>query len=268
MVNTMSNAQKEDSDQSRRRFLRWGLFLPIFVGALLMLSIGMADVILSYQATTSVGPNVATSLYYQDGTNYALAHADGYTTITCAGSLPATATPCGGLNPAAGQSTEAITLNGVESAAVYVVDLTEFAISPNFPAAGQTFNMGPVLVSSTLAGPTCAFVFVSTVAPTSPASLTGVQPSGLPAGCAIFEPAVASGSLEDVNLLTGAISNPTGCTGQTVTYVGGACAATTFYNGQAPYGAATTLLYFSLVVVSSATAPSGSATFTVNVVVV
>ena len=62
MVNTMSNAQKEDSDQSRRRFLRWGLFLPIFVGALLMLSIGMADVILSYQATTSVGPNVATSL--------------------------------------------------------------------------------------------------------------------------------------------------------------------------------------------------------------
>ncbi len=249
-------------ERRRRRFL-WGALLPLLVGGAMIGSIAVADVILSYQATSSVGANVNTNYYWQDGTNYAVAHADNFVTIACSGATLATPTTCGGTATPAGQSTETITLNGVQSAAVYDVQLTEFAVVAGFPAAGQTFNLGAVLATTTITGPTCVYVFITTVAPSAPASLSTAVPSNQPVGCGLFEPTVASGDEEDINLMTGAISNP--ATGQAgVTYIG---AGGDFYLNQVPFGAATPLLYISMAVVSSATAPAGSATFFANPVV-
>ncbi len=249
-----------ESEHPRRRFLAWGVLLPVLVGLLLMFSLGMADVILSYQATGGAGANVNTPYYFQDGSNYAVAHADGFVTITCSGAALATPTTCGGTATPTGQSTESIVVSGIDAAPTYTVSLSEFAVIANFPAAGQTFNLGPVLATSTLTGPTCVYVFVTTVAPTAPATLSTAIPSNQPAGCGVFEPTVAGGSMEDINLETGAISNPaTGQAGVTYVATGG-----TFYSNQAPFGAATVLLYISMVIVSSGTAPAGSATFFVS----
>lgn len=249
--------------QRKRGWRWWGVALPIIIGVLVLASIAVADIIFSYQAQTNVGANVNTNFYFQDGTNYAVAHADGLVTITCNGAALATPTTCGGTATPVGQSTESISLQGVNATDVYDVALTEFAVTAAFPAASQTFNLGPVLATSTIAGPTCVYVFITTTAPSSPASLSTAVPSGQPAGCGIFEPTVAGGDEEDINMKTGAISNPAvGQTGVTYITTGG-----NFYSAQASFGTATVLLYISMVVVSSATAPSGSATFFTNPVV-
>lgn len=265
MAKSLSRGEERGQTErrTRRRRLVWGFLFPILVGASMIASLGVADVILSYQATTSVGANVNTNFYFQDGTNYAVASADGFVTITCTGGSLVTPTTCGGTPTPAGQSTEAISLNGIVAADVYDVALTEFAVTANFPAPGQTFNLGAVLATSTIAGPTCVYVFITTVAPSAPASLSTAVPTNQPVGCGIFEPTVASGDEEDINLETGVISNPvTGQAGVTYITTGG-----NFYLAQAPFGAATVLLYVSMVVVSSATVPSGSATFFTNPVV-
>ena len=253
-----------EPEHHRLRFLGWGVLFPVLIGLLLMFSVGVADVILSYQVTAGGGSSVATPYYFQDGPNYATAHADGFVTITCSGAALATPTTCGGTATPIGQSTESIVLSGVEMAPSYTVSISEFAINANFPAAGQTFNLGPVLATSTLAGPTCVYAFITTIPPSSPATLSTAMPSSQPPGCGVFEPTMPGGSMEDINLESGAISNPvTGQTGVTYVVMGGA-----FYTGQTPFGTATVLLYISMVIVSSGTAPSGSAAFFVNPTIV
>lgn len=261
-----------ESEHPRLRFLGWGVLFPMVVGLVIVLSLAAADVIVSYEASSSVGANSNTPFYFQDGPNYVTASTDGFVTIVCSGAALAAPTTCGGTATPAGQSTETIVLSGVQAADLYAISISEFVVSANFPAAGQAFNIGPVLGTSTIAGPTCVYAFFTTQQPTAPASLSNTIPSGQPLGCGVFEPTVAGGSMEDLNLETGAgsgvaIDNPTGCAGQAgVTYVGGGC-ATNFYTGQAGSATATPLLYITLVVVATATAASGTSTFFINPVV-
>jgi hypothetical protein len=264
-------APADKGNQKRRRRLR--MSLAIMVGILAISGFVLGDVVFTYRASTSVGANVVTPFYFQDGADYATANARAFITIVCGGSLPAVTTTCGGTATPAGQSTETITIFGPNGANAYVTAASSFAVSAGFPPAGDTFSIsyavGTVVTAWTEV--TCAYVFISTQVPTIPMTLSADAPSGQAAGCNAYEPTYGGGYLEDLNLFTGAAADPAGCAGQAgVTYVGPGAApcSATFINGQAAYAAATVLLYLTFIIGVSGAAPTGSTTILITPIVI
>lgn len=243
--------------------------LAVFVAVIIGASFVTADVVLSYGATGTVGANSTTPFWFSDGGDYN-AVATGFVGVACSGSAPAagTAGTCGGTAEPTASTAIAYTLKGVQSVNTYIVDISQFNIANGFPSAGG-FWVSPVSgnVATAWAGVTCAYAFISTVAPTiNPSTLSATAPAGGGAPCNVFEPTVTGGDLEDFNLVTAASANPAGCAGQAgVTYIGGACGAY-FYTDQAKFGANTAILYVSLVIGVSTAAPAGSTTLLINAV--
>lgn len=262
--------------QLRTRNRRWLGFLAMFVAVVVFASVVTADVVLSYGATGTVGANSATPFWFTNGADYN-AVTTPFLAVTCAGGTPAagTAGACGGTAQPTPSTAITLTLHGVESVNTYVVDMMQFNIEAGFPAGGGANDFWVPAVTGDVGtawtGVTCAYAFISTVAPTiNPSTLSATVPAGGGAPCNVFEPTVTGGDWQDFNLLTAASADPATCTGQAgVTYVEPAAAApcvSNFYAAHAAEGATTTLLYISVVVGVSAAAPTGSTTVLFNTV--
>jgi hypothetical protein len=153
--------------------------LLIVVGALAVSGFVVADVILTYSATTSIGANATDPfMFVNGGAEYTAAHTIGLLTTTCNGAA------C----TAAGGDTLAATLSGVLDVNVELLNVVNFAVSST-TATATTYHVTAVnLVTPAavvLANLVCAYAIVSNEIPTG-MSATAVPTE--PAGCAAAVP--------------------------------------------------------------------------------
>ncbi len=189
-MNTVSKGGERVARNGRHKPVRW-FSLLMSVAVLTVSGAVVADVILVYTATTSVG-NAANPFGWVQGANAPGAASLGIATITCTTSVgPLQTCPVAGAAPAYELAT---TLNGVPTVTIEVLDLAEFGNAAAITlATGQTITVSVLANGVAPAGGitatnvVCAFAVVSDFAP-SAAALTSWA-SGI-AGCTIVVPTV------------------------------------------------------------------------------
>jgi hypothetical protein len=218
----MSEVGVSEKRKRRAGGIKWFSML-VAAGIVLVTGTVVADVVLSYVATNGIGGPGNSPFQFQNGANYAGAHALNVLTNTYA----------------TGTSGPAVTstISGIAALPVYINDGTEFATA--MAIGTDTAVLGTPLATGaiTTTGVTCAWAFISEGVPSTGTSIaTGCATVAVPTVAAGGPCGAANTHVYEVNLLTHATTG----TFDACTLIGTATGTTVLWIS---YGIETTSAY-------------------------